>query len=37
LHFVLQANQGRELVSVPFRFRGFPSEPRVGDPLENQR
>lgn len=37
LHFVLQANQGRELVSVPFRFRGFLTEPRVGDQLENQR
>lgn len=37
LHFVLQANQGRELVSVPFRFRGFTTEPRVGDQLENQR
>lgn len=37
LHFVLQANQGRELVSVPFRFRGFSTEPRVGDLLENQR
>lgn len=37
LHFVLQANQGRELVSVPFRFRGFTTEPRVGDQLDNQR
>lgn len=37
LHFVLQANRGRELVSVPFRFRGFTGDPRVGDRLENQR
>lgn len=37
LHFVLQANQGRQLVSVPFRFRGFMTEPRVGDLLQNQR
>lgn len=37
LHFVLQANQGRELVSVPFRFRGYATDPQVGELLENQR
>jgi murein DD-endopeptidase MepM/ murein hydrolase activator NlpD len=34
LHFVLQANGGRELVSVPFRFQGFKRPPQVGDRLQ---
>jgi len=36
LHFVLQVNQGRQLVSVPFQFRGFDTVPQVGDRLEHR-
>lgn len=34
LHFVLQYNRGKQLSSLPFRFHGFATEPRVGDRLE---
>lgn len=33
LHFVLQANQGRKLLSVPFYFQGFDRLPQKGDRL----
>lgn len=35
LHFVMQINEGRRLVSVPFSFDGVPGAPRVGAPLKN--
>jgi len=35
LHFVVQANQGRKLVSVPFQFQGFGRAPQRGDQLHH--
>jgi murein DD-endopeptidase MepM/ murein hydrolase activator NlpD len=33
LHFVVQVNQGKQLISLPFQFRGFSDNPKVGDVL----
>lgn len=33
LHFVLQINTGKKLVSVPFKFEGYSQEPQKGDTL----
>lgn len=36
LHFVLQFNRGKQLISLPFRFRGHSTEPQAGQVLQNQ-
>lgn len=33
LHFVLQFNRGKQLISLPFRFRGLSGEPQAGQVL----
>lgn len=36
LHFALQFNRGKQLISLPFRFRGYDTEPQVGQRLQGQ-
>lgn len=36
LHFVLQFNRGRQLISLPFRFRGQTGEPQAGQRLQGR-
>jgi murein DD-endopeptidase MepM/ murein hydrolase activator NlpD len=37
LHFVMQANGGKKLQSIPFRFRGHHAPPVAGERLENHQ
>jgi murein DD-endopeptidase MepM/ murein hydrolase activator NlpD len=37
LHFVLQFNRGKQLISLPFRFRGQSAEPQTGQRLQGKR